>query len=251
MIHDLKNEIDFFLRQRIHFSRKNYIEENEEKDNSLFTEYELEEENILLKKYNFQDYKNLSTKVNYCQNLYLLNIFDKYLKARKKDCISVLDIGSKNWFYVRSEYSYFKKYCKDLILDGVEIDAYRLYSNFYNRYEVAKYYTKNLAGVTYIPNNVMNINTHYDYIIWILPFVLPEPHRYWGLPIRYFVPEILFEHAYSLLNKGGKMLIINQGEKEFEAQKLLIKDRKYFSYKIDSLFYKYKNDRYLSILEKI
>lgn len=250
MLQDIKNRIDFFLRQNIHFSRKNYSEDNEEKANLGFTDVENEKEIYLLNKYNFFNYKNNSTIANYSQNLYILNLLDKYLLVNPKEKISVLDIGSKNWYYVQSEYSYFSKYCRDIQLDGVEIDAYRLYANLYNRLEVAKFYIKGLLGVNYIPENVMNIRKKYDYIIWILPFVLVEPHRYWGLPDKYFVPEKLFEHAYSLLNEGGKMFIINQGEQEFEAQKSIMKNKKYVSYKTETLFYKYKYDRYLSIVEK-
>ena len=250
MFMNLRNNLDFFLRQNIHFSRKNYNEENEDKSGLIFTEKELKREKNIIEKYNLLDYKNSSTLSNYCQNLYIIDLLDKYLSVKYKNILRVLDIGSKNWYYVNSEYSYFKKYCKNLYLDGVEIDAYRLYANFYNHLEVAKYYMKGLSGVKYIPNNLMNINDKYDYIIWILPFVLIEPHRYWGLPDKYFVPKKLFEHAYSLLNEGGKMFIINQGEQEFEAQKLIMKNKKYLSSKIETLFYKYKYDRYLSIVEK-
>ncbi len=250
MFWNLRNSIDFFFRRKINFSRINYTEKNENKADLGFSDFEVKQENYLLNKYNFEDYKNNSTLANYCQNLHILNLLDKYLLVNPKERISVLDIGSKNWYYVQSEYSYFSKYCNDIQLDGVEIDAYRLYANFYNRLEVAKYYMKGLSGVNYIPADVMSINKQYDYIIWILPFVLIEPHRYWGLPDKYFKPQNLFEHAYSLLNKGGKMFIINQGDQEFEAQKFIMKDKKYLSYKIEALFYEYKYDRYLSILEK-
>ena len=36
----------------------------------------------------------------------------------------ILDIGSKNWFYATGEYRFFDEFCKDFILDGVEIDAH-------------------------------------------------------------------------------------------------------------------------------
>ena len=70
----------------------------------------------------------------------------------------------------------------------------------------------------------MDLKDKYDYIIWFLPFVLYEPHKYWGLPKKYFYPEKLLDHAYNLLNQNGEMLIVNQGEKEFEVQKFFIFD---------------------------
>lgn len=250
MFLNLRNSIDFFLRRKIHFSRINYTEKNENKADLGFSDFEVKQENYLLNKYNFEDYKNNSTVANYCQNLYILALLDKYLLVNPTEKISILDIGSKNWYYVRSEYSYFRKYCTELQLDGVEIDAYRLYANFYNRLEVAKFYMKGLSGVNYISDDVRNINNTYDYIIWILPFVLIEPHRYWGLPDKYFNPHNLFKHAHSLLNSKGKMFIINQGEHELEAQKNIIKGLNFETLLIDNIFYQYKYNRYLSIIEK-
>ncbi len=250
MLLNLRNSIDFFLRRKIHFSRKNYYEENEDKSTLIFLDEEINREKNIIEKYNLLDYKNNSTISNYCQNLYIIDLLDKYLNIENCDTLRVLDIGSKNWYYVRAEFSYFKKYCNNLFLDGVEIDAYRLYANFYNRLEVAKYYMKGLSGVNYIPDDLKNINNRYDYIIWILPFVLIGPHRYWGLPDKYFLPKKLFEHAYSLLSKHGKMVIINQGEEEFNTQKNLMSGLKYKSLLLDNMFYKYKHERYLSIIEK-
>lgn len=247
---DLRNKIDFYLRNKIHLSRKNYSEPNESKDDLCFNEKEILLEKDLLKKYNFEPYRNNSTEINYCQNLYTLNFLDKYLPIEKQEKLSVLDIGSKNWFYVAGEYYFFKKYCLNLNLDGVELDAYRLYSNFYNRYEVAKYYIKNLDGTNYIPDDVMNITNSYDYIIWILPFVTLYPLKCWGLPKKYFNPHKLFEHAYSLLKPNGKMLIVNQGEQEYDIQQKIAMGKILYSTKLENTFYEYENERFISIIGK-
>jgi len=121
---DLKNNIDFFLRNKIRISRKNYIEVNETKEYLEFTDDEKNLEVELLKKYDFAWYKNNSTIPNYCQNLYTLYFLDKYLNVKFNKNLSVLDIGSKNWFYVAGEYFFFKSYCNNLNLDGVELYAY-------------------------------------------------------------------------------------------------------------------------------
>jgi len=247
---DLKNNIDFFLRNKIRISRKNYIEVNETKEYLEFTDDEKNLEVELLKKYDFAWYKNNSTIPNYCQNLYTLYFLDKYLNVKFNKNLSVLDIGSKNWFYVAGEYFFFKSYCNNLNLDGVELDAYRLYSNFYNRYEVAKFYTKDLIGTTYIADDLLNIKKSYDYIIWILPFVTKYPLKVWGLPNRFFCPQKLFDHAFSILKPSGKMIIINQGMEEFEEQQKISKDMVIFSSLLESPFYKYKNERYITVVEK-
>lgn len=248
MLDNLKNIFDFYLRTHLKLSRKNYTEQNEEK--YILEKGLAELEDYLLNKYGYQNYKENSTIPNYYQNLSILNTLDKYLKLSNSDCLKVLDVGSKNWFYVSAEYNFFKKYCDNLYIDGVELDAYRLYSNLYSRYEVAKYYINNLEGANYIPKDVMNIETKYDYIIWILPFVTKYPLRRWGLPDKYFQPEKLFEHVYSLLKDSGKMLVINQGEEEFNIQKQIAGDKIIFSEELSNSFYEYQNKRFVSVLEK-
>lgn len=224
MFDDFKNNIDFFLRNKFPFSRKNFVE------------------------------KNLKLiERNNKENLYTKDILEKYLTKSEKSSIKILDIGSKNWFYVRGEYDFFAQFAKEFSIDGVELDAYRLYSNFYNRFEVAKYYTKNLKNINYIAGNLLDIQTGYDYIIWFLPFVLYLPHKKWGLPKRYFCPEKLLTHAYNLLKPQGRMLIVNQGEQEAKVQKEMLEklNIKYADLgEIQSEYFQYKNKRFGFLVNK-
>jgi len=250
---NIKNSIDFFLRRRIRFSRKNYCEVNQCKVDLEFSLEDEALENYLVEKYNLVDYKNNSTIGNYCQNLYTIYFLDKFLMPSEKENMSVLDIGSKNWFYCLAEYKYFKRYCENLSLDGVEIDPYRLYSNFYNRYQLAAYYSKDLENTNYVVADFMDISDKYDHIIWILPFVTISRLKSWGLPDKYFIPQQMLNHAYSLLNEGGKLLIINQGDKEFAEQKKLIKNlgiEKYVSSPLPNKFFEYKKKRFITVISK-
>lgn len=251
-IMDVKNNLDFYLREKFCFSKKNYSESNESKD-EIFRSLELiEREKFLFDKFNLSDLKSNSTKENYLLNIYTLDLLDKYLPVKSKNNLSVLDIGCKNWFYVQAEHAFFKKYSKNLNLHGIELDANRLYSNFYSRAEVAKFYMKNLSDVKYIHGDFLKYNGNYDYIIWILPFVVQEPLLKWGLPGRYFQPESMLEHAYNVLNPDGKIFIINQGEIEYEMQKTLCEklNIKFVQIgEIKSVFYNYK-PRYLTIISK-
>lgn len=215
---DIRNKIDYYLRSVTKFSRKNYSEDLE------------------LKR---------------AVNDYTFDILEKTLHPENTESLCVLDIGSKNWEYVRGEYNFFKQFCSDLKLDGVEIDAYRLYSNFYSRYEAAKFYTKDLSGVTYYADDLLNIKGEYDYIVWFLPFVTKYPLERWGLPKKLFMPEKLLTHAYQLLKK--EMLIVNQGREEAEIQENLFKTLNipYESLGIlKSDFYEYKNERYGFVVRK-
>lgn len=257
-LENLKNNIDFFLRQRLSFSRKNYSEENENKEGLFGGKCEIaEREKFLLEKYNLEDLKSNSTKQNYLENLYLLDILDKYLSPNLSALqplshSAVLDIGCKNLFYAKGEYAFFKKHCENFQLDGIELDANRLYSNFFSRKEVAKFYTKGL-NVNYIEGDFLKHNEEYDFIIWILPFVVESPLIKWGLPLRYFQPEQMLKKAYDSLKNGGNMLIFNQGQVEHEAQIELCKKLKikYTTFgEVKSDFLHYNIERHLMIIKK-
>lgn len=218
MIENIRNNIDFFIRSNIRISRKNFVEKNVE---------------------NLERLKQ--------ENLYTFDVLNKFFTINEKTDIKALDIGCKNWFYAKGEYDFYKQFSTNLVLDGVELDAFRLYSNFYSRYEVAKFYTKDLENVKYIVGDLLDVTGDYDYITWFLPFVHKTPLKLWGLPERYFCPEKLLTHAYNLLNQGGQMLIVNQGEKERDIQKELFEklEMPYIELgEIESEFFAYKNKRY-------
>lgn len=250
---NFKNIIDFFLRQHLNISRKNYYIENEPKDGLFDTKELIEREKILIEKFDLDYLKSNSTRQNYLENLYTIDLLDTYLNVDYQDNLEVLDIGCKNWFYVKGEYFFFKKYCGNLILDGIELDANRLYSNFYTRAEVAKFHIKNLENTYYIAGNLLEHNKKYDYMVWFLPFVVESPLIKWGLPKKYFLPEKMLVHAYNLLNINGQILIINQGAVEYKAQKALC-EKLNILYKplgeIKSGFLEYQNSRYAILIKK-
>lgn len=243
---NLKNTIDFSLRQKVGFSRKNYFLPNEGKGEPS------EKEKILVEKYQLQDLRNSSSLQNYLENLYTIDLLDKYLKIAFTPELKVLDVGCKNWFYAKGEYLFFKKYCKNLSLKGIEIDSNRLDTNLYSRKEIAKYHIKNLDSANYIEGNFLRHNEKYDYIIWFLPFVFERPHLKWGLPMKHFKPEKMLKHAVDSLNPNGQIFIVNQGDNEFGEQKMLCKKLNLeFDQigKIESEFLKYNHDRYLTIVK--
>ena len=224
MFEDLKNNIDFFIRTKTKFSRKNFVEKNEQE-----------------------------LAINKAQNEYIFEILDRNFLKSQKPNLQVLDIGCKNWFYAKGEHKFFSSFSSDFSLDGIELDAYRLYSNFYSRYEVAKYYIKDLKNTNYIADNLLNLEKKYDYITWFLPFVTYEPHKYWGLPRKHFCPEKLLFYTISLLNDGGQMIIINQGEKERDIQKKMLEKTDVdfeFLGEIKNQFYTFEYKRYGFLVRK-
>lgn len=249
---NIRNSFDFFLRTHFNFSRKNYSEETQDLKKVFTNEDQIALYNNLKQKYNVTLIEEGSC-YNYKQNIYYLNFFDKYLSKRKCKTLNILDVGSKNWSYVKSEYIFFQSYTSDIHLDGIEIDAYRLCTNFYSRYEIAKFYTKNLKNTNYISGDFLSHNKKYDYILWFLPFVTEYPLLRWGLPYKYFQPEKMLNHAYNLLNDGGELIIINQGEEEYKIQQELNKS---LLFKFEALgeipdeFEVFKNKRFGCLIKK-
>lgn len=254
IIDNIRNNFDFFLRNLITFSRKNYYETPQDLS-EIFANKELKNlYNTLNTTYGDLLSKN-TTQRNFLLNLYYLNIFDKYFSKRTKDALSILDIGSKNWEYVKSEYVFFQSFTKNFTLNGIELDAYRMSDNFYNRFEIAKFYTKNMINTTYISGDFIKHQQKYDYIIWILPFITKHPLVKWGLPLRYFKPQDMLIHAYDILNPDGELLIINQGEAEYSIQQELVNktipNSKYIVFgEIQDSLGIFKNRRYCSKLIK-
>lgn len=246
---NLKNNFDFFLRNKFSFSRKNYSEKNEDKTELA----NFEREKVLYEKYDLDYLKSNSTKQNYLENLYTLDLLDRYLEVQSAESLTALDVGCKNWAYVKGEHAFFKKHCKNFKLNGIEIDPNRLYSNFYSRKEAAKFYMKGLSETDYIEGDFLKHSEKYDYIIWILPFVVEYPLIKWGLPMKHFQPKKLLQHAYNSLKEGGQILIINQDEIEHEAQQAIC-EKLGIPFKIigevESEFLEYLNPRYLMSLRK-
>lgn len=251
---DLKNNIDFALRNNTHLSRKNYSEASESKESylSTLTDPLKIRELYLTEKYNLHEFKFNSSVSMYSQNLYLLNLLDKYFELEGRDKLSCLDIGCKNWIYATAEYHFLKSNAPRVTLSGIEIDYGRLYTNLYSRFEVAKFYTKNLRDCNYIKGDFLLHDEKYDCIIWLLPFLFDSTHLDWGLPKKAFKPEEMLLHAVKSLNEEGKMFIINQGRTEFEHQKCLC-EKFSINYKpigkVESGFFEHKNERFALIVK--
>lgn len=253
MIKNLYNEIDFFFRRNIKLKR-NYTGKNEPKDKLFETS---SKEKFYLKKYNLHYLKENSTCRNYLENLATIEILENSCDDAVQDfrTVKILDIGSKNWFYAAGEWSFFKYHNgeKEIFLDGIEIDAFRLYSDFHTRYDYAQYYIKNLENTRYIAEDFLKHNENYDFIVWFFPFVTEFPLQEWGLPLSRFKPLEMLQHAYDSLNSGGKIFIINQDENEYTIQENLIKKLN-LSYEkkgaLKNSFLEYEHGRYATIIFK-
>jgi SAM-dependent methyltransferase len=188
--------------------------------------------------------------------LFPIEFFETYLNLSEAgNILQILDIGSKNWFYAEGEYSFFKynSFEKEIYLTGIELDAYRLYTDLYSRYDYAAYYIRNLNNTNYIAEDFLCHQDNYDYITWFFPFVTTDPLINWGLPLKFFKPQDMLEHAYSLLKPNGTLIIVNQGKEEcIEQENLLVKLSIPYSPKgcFKSVFLDFSFERYITIVQK-
>ena len=228
---NIKNNLDFYIRQKMRFTRKGFCPEHESKgklfDANKAKEFAIQKEKEYLEKYNLHNLKNDSSKRNYLENLYIIELLEKYIDVNNsKNSIKILDIGSRNWFYATGQHNFFKykNWEKEIFLTGIELDAFRVYSSFYSRYDSAMYNIRNLENTRYIAGDFLEHFEKYDYMCCFFPFVIQEPLIHWGLPLKHFKPADIFEHAYKHLNNDGKMLILNQGEEEYLVQQTILKE---------------------------
>jgi len=100
---EFKNKFDFYIREKTRFSRKNYSPRPQNVSDLIPpSEYDL---TIL---------KHDITRINCQENLYILDILDKYFNVYPKDDLKILDIGSKSWNYAKGEYIFFNRHCHHL-----------------------------------------------------------------------------------------------------------------------------------------
>lgn len=258
-IENIKNNIDFFIRNTFKVSRKSFCVPNEPKD-VMFNQLPQEKvetaqklEHALFCKYKLEHLKNNSSVRNYLENLYIIELLEQSFSFNKISTPSILDIGSKNWFYAQGEHAFFAHNCKDFSLTGIELDAFRVYTSFYSRYDAANFYIKGLKNTEYIAGNLLNHNHKYDYITWFFPFITATPLLKWGLPLKFYKPKEMLSHAYNLLNKNGQMLIVNQGKEEYKIQLQLLQELG-ITYqpkgKINSCILEHEHERYYIVVTK-
>ncbi|MBS4029460.1 MAG: hypothetical protein KGZ58_12590 [Ignavibacteriales bacterium] len=224
-VESLLNEAGFFLRSQFRWRQKKYIEQNEPRlglfSNRKNEQYLLLREKKLLEEYDLSGIQNRSSKTRYIETLTYLDYLTQLLPVnslQQNGELRWLDVGAKNWAYVESIYRLLEKCHSDFILTGIELDANRLYRDFYRRRDYAHSYIEHLPKAKYIAGNVFTHKKKYDVVSCFLPFVFPEPCLKWGLPLRFFSPTEFLSHLVSLLNENGVLLIINQDEDEFIAQ---------------------------------
>lgn len=153
---------------------------------------------------------------------FLHNHLQAFQRLKDFSCLNWLDVGAKNWAYVDALDAFIRQHFDTPYrLDGVELDPHRRYANLTTRAQAAESYTQTLANAQYHEINALDWRRKAHIISQFMPFVSPDPHLAWGLPLEYFQPIELLNHLLGLLEPGGLLVVVNQGEWEAEAQERL------------------------------
>lgn len=180
-------------------------------------------------------------------NLYILDICDRAIPPLPRSGRG-LDIGAGNWSYLPALTSW-----SAIPWDGVELDAHRRYWTLATRRAHAEYMLPISEGCRYLPGSLLDLTGAYACVTWFLPFVTPGSLRAGRLPDRFFQPQALLRRAWSLLEPGGVLFILNQGKEEAGVQRLLLEKEGLTGDavgEITSVFSPFKKSRYGWLLVK-
>lgn len=223
---DRQNRLLFSLRQSLKWGRGAYTERAEPKDDLFETPEEQALAADLVKRYGLEYLSATAGCARFLENLTVLGhleaLFgDSFPGSAGQPC-RWLDVGAKNWSYVDALAAFAQKNAHEPKLVGLELDPYRRYADLHNRLEYAEAFTRPLSNVYYRAGDVLAERGQYHIITHFLPFVFIDPLLKWGLPERHFKPGAVLAQCAKLLKPGGLLLIVNQGEEEYQAQQALL-----------------------------
>jgi len=195
----------------------------------------------LQEKYQLGDWVKVCSPGEYIENLYILDILDRYVPKPSAPGAG-MDIGCRNFSHLPALSAF---YPADWL--GVELDANARYLNGFTRRAYGEWMAKQRPGSRYVAGSLLEVQERADLIVWVLPFVVRAPLQHWGLPDRYFQPRALLQHATSLLQENGNLLIVNQAQMEMEAQQALLNEVGISAQalgELDSVFSRFRQSRF-------
>jgi hypothetical protein len=276
LLHQLRNALDYPLRQFFRWRRRGLQLRNEAKDNLYATlplpqrtEARAAAERIA-QRYDLSYLFAHSRRRNYCENLFYLELIEVALghsdlrgSAASHDrsglALNAADIGPSHWFYVQAVYALLRQWRaetpREVTLTGYEADAYRVYGDLYSRMDYALAHMHGLPGdkVRYLSQAFTRQPAAFDLVTMLFPFVFVRDHLGWGLPRSKFNPADLLADAWASARPGGALIIVNQGEEEHTAQRAMLAGQGIpivAAYRHDSVLFKYDLPRFVLVATK-
>lgn len=256
-LHWLRNELDYQLRNRLRL-RRGLPQIPAETKEGLFPPDAQPEADRLVREYHLADWAVRSPRTDFAASLFYLQMLERALReagAALPSSVKASDAGAGDWFYGRALYRLLQHYGttepRQVALDGVEVDAYALYSGFHSRRDWAEAYVAGLPGVRYLPGDIRGYTQQVDLALLLFPFLFEGDVSRWGLPRRYLRPGELLDHVWGLVAPGGYLLIANVSEAEHQELMRLLEERHLpicWTGSHESALYAYPSPRYLTVL---
>ena len=145
-----------------------------------------------------------------------LNVLDLVESAfdaagiRLSDDLEALDVGARNWFYVRALWALLHGHggrSRTLTLTGLEVDPFVVYSDGHSRYDWARLYTAPLPRAHFVAGDFFAHAATYDLVIVLFPFLNREEHLEMGLPLSLYRPVDFLAHAIRAVRPGGTLVV--------------------------------------------
>ena len=180
---DLKNRLDFYLREKLRFSRPFPVGFSlPPNETGLHVE--------------FRAFLTLFT-------------LSKLLSRFSSQQIEVADVGARNFSWAPVIDEVLRSHGKLPTVHGIEVDAFRVLSGFHSRNDFGRFYANSIPHGEFHAMDFLAWERPLDLIFLLNPFVTPTPLRNWGLPKTLLKPEELFQHAFTILKPNKGILIVS------------------------------------------
>jgi hypothetical protein len=227
------NTLRFHLRRAIGF-RRGPPELRQEPKDALFDYLDgrerrsaEERERELRKRYRLGPLAARSTRLDYRDNLYLLDALEQIVEGEHVSAptreVSVVDVGSKNFSYAFALDRFFRHHRvrtpREVSLLGVEIDGHVIYRDWRSRCDYAEAYlkqTENPRARYRVADFCALDEGSFDVVTLFFPFVTRHALVRWGLPLRLFEPQRLIDKAARVAPRGW-LVALSQTEEERDA----------------------------------
>ncbi len=230
------NACFFPLRNRIQFRRGHYDQDlgtgGDALSDSVRAAMSGSRAAELIETYGLEVLVDKLEPVAWRSTLFICDLMDCLCGSQNVDLdgfeeLSVLDVGAQNFQSAPGLFFGLSRFGgmdigRQVILSGIELDAFRVYSTFQSRFDAAHYFIRLIedfdnsaqSAHRFIDGDVMEHHEKYDLVTWFRPFLFEYTHLCWGLPRSRFSPQVMFEHVLGLVRPGGYCLIVNQEPEE-------------------------------------
>ncbi len=188
-LRDLRNRVDFFLRSRVRLGRDVDAAAMVAQDAPLQAEF-----GDCLSRF---DWRSALTRFS------------------GRDRLVVADVGCRTFHFAPVLERCFATHGFRVEPHGIELDAFRRFTDLRTRQDHGRFWAAQVEAGRYHAIDVREFREPLDVAFLLNPFVTREPLLRWGLPLRTFAPEAIFDHLAALLRpRRGLLYTSNPTEEE-------------------------------------